>query len=331
MKNNLFGKVFTAIKTDKLSDAASSIDKLIDKNPSNPNNYIKKGDVFQKNGDGNKAVEEYHKAADFLLKQGFLKKALVVYKLITRIDPDDAKASANIEKILSELQSPKTVTDMKTTPVQDALTEMLGPELTSDGGIEEIDISAGGETYGSIDDDKPDEGISLSASEAEDLKHETDEDALEISRNDFFKPFSNEEVKEIFRMAEVRLYNSRNMVVTEGDSGDSIYVIKDGNANVVSHILGRVIQLATLSRGDVFGEVAFLTGRTRTASVIADGSLVVYELNRLLIENMIEQRPEIMDYLNDIYHIRVKETIKKVKDGNITVTGKTDTGKTDTA
>lgn len=312
MKKKLFEKIFTAMKSDRMSDAAPSIDKLIDRNPSNPNNYIKKGDIFQKDGMHKEAIEAYHKAASLLINQGFLKKALVVYKIITRIDPENEKASSGIRNIISELQSERadTFTAAPGLPEYSAGVPQSVQETLE--GIEGPGIGQAEEPF-EIERNEVSAPPVPQSGGAGDIAVGTDEGRFETSDNDFFKPFSNGEVREIFRRADIRDFNASEMVVTEGDSGDSIYVIKDGKATVISHILGKTLQLAVLTRGDVFGEVAFLTGRTRTASVIADGPLHAYELNRTLIEDMIEQRPEIMDYLNEIYHLRVKETLSKAR------------------
>ncbi|OGP65941.1 MAG: hypothetical protein A3K22_01795 [Deltaproteobacteria bacterium RBG_16_42_7] len=103
------------------------------------------------------------------------------------------------------------------------------------------------------------------------------------------------------------------MILEEGDSGDSIFFIKSGHARVVSHILGKELELATLSAGDVFGEVAFLTGRPRTASVIALDRLEVIEFKKFLLEEIFEKYPDILKKLDDFYQCRVQDTLKKVK------------------
>ncbi|MCL4475967.1 MAG: hypothetical protein M1508_07055 [Nitrospirae bacterium] len=41
--------------------------------------------------------------------------------------------------------------------------------------------------------------------------------------------------------------------------------------------------------------------------------LGVYEINKLLLEELIEKRPEILSQMNEIYVERVKDTIRKVK------------------
>jgi CRP/FNR family cyclic AMP-dependent transcriptional regulator len=78
-------------------------------------------------------------------------------------------------------------------------------------------------------------------------------------------------------------------------------------------MLGREIELAMLGEGDLFGEVAFLTGRTRTASIIAVGPLEVYEMDRMHIEQLLDRNPEIMSRLEGFYENRIRDTIKKIK------------------
>lgn len=92
-----------------------------------------------------------------------------------------------------------------------------------------------------------------------------------------------------------------------------MYVIKCGRAKVIAHLFGKALELATLETGDVFGEVAFLTGRPRTASVIAEGPLEVYELSRLELEKIIDKNPALLQKIESFYECRVQDTIKKVK------------------
>ncbi len=109
-------------------------------------------------------------------------------------------------------------------------------------------------------------------------------------------------------------FSAGQIILEEGDSGDLIFCIKSGCAKVVAHILGKEIELATLSPGDVFGEVAFLTGRPRTASVIALDKLEVIEFKKFLLEEMFERYPSTLEKLHDFYHCRVEDTLRRVKD-----------------
>ncbi|MDP1759324.1 MAG: cyclic nucleotide-binding domain-containing protein, partial [Thermodesulfovibrionales bacterium] len=137
-----------------------------------------------------------------------------------------------------------------------------------------------------------------------------EEPALRIP---FLSSLPEDEIKQITGRLKAQSFLPGQKVVEEGDFGDSIFVITSGEAKVVAHILGKEIELATLSVGDVFGEVAFLTGRPRTASVIADGELRVMEFNRLIIEEILEKYPEILKKLEDFYQSHLEDTLSKVR------------------
>ncbi|TAN42749.1 MAG: cyclic nucleotide-binding domain-containing protein [Nitrospirae bacterium] len=129
---------------------------------------------------------------------------------------------------------------------------------------------------------------------------------------ELFSGMSPEEYSSALGELSQKVYAGGTPVVEEGDSGDSMFLVRSGSARVVAHMLGREIELARLGEGDLFGEVAFLTGRPRTASVIADGALEVYEINRVDIERMIDRNPEILSRLEGFYETRVKDTIQKI-------------------
>ena len=129
----------------------------------------------------------------------------------------------------------------------------------------------------------------------------------------FLSSLPEDEIKQITERLKAQSFLPGQKVVEEGDFGDSVFVIISGKAKVVAHILGNEIELATLSVGDVFGEVAFLTGRPRTASVIADGVLRVMEFNRLILEEIFEKYPEILKKLEDFYQSHLEDTLSKVR------------------
>jgi tetratricopeptide (TPR) repeat protein len=135
----------------------------------------------------------------------------------------------------------------------------------------------------------------------------------ESINSELFSGKSEEEVQQILSQLSLILFPSNAKVIEEGDSGDSMYIIKSGRAKVIAHLFGKVLDLATLETGDIFGEVAFLTGRPRTASVIAEGPLEVYELSRVELEKIIDNNPSLLQKIEDFYECRVQDTIKKVK------------------
>ena len=78
---------------------------------------------------------------------------------------------------------------------------------------------------------------------------------------------SNDLLAELAQLGETRAWEPGATVVTEGDLADCLYLIHDGELRVfVAGDSGRVVELNTLSAGEMFGEL-MLRGELRSATV----------------------------------------------------------------
>ena len=92
----------------------------------------------------------------------------------------------------------------------------------------------------------------------------------------FFKGLDPTELDRILpRLVAVRV-PAGSAVFHEGDPGDRYYLIREGQADVL--IGGRRVR--RLGPGDGFGELALITGKPRTATVVAVGDLLLGALAR---------------------------------------------------
>lgn len=82
-------------------------------------------------------------------------------------------------------------------------------------------------------------------------------------------------------------------VIREGDASHSLFVLAAGRA-VVSR---RGTEVGRLDPGQVFGEMAFLTGSPRSATVRAEGVLKVVEVDSAALADLLRQSPELADDL----------------------------------
>ena len=90
-------------------------------------------------------------------------------------------------------------------------------------------------------------------------------------------------------------YAKGTIIITEGDFGDSVFLIGTGSVRVVlldidgkeSAILGR------LKSGDFFGEMALFEAKPRAATVIADEESTILEVKGQEFLNLMEEHPEI--------------------------------------
>jgi CRP/FNR family cyclic AMP-dependent transcriptional regulator len=91
-----------------------------------------------------------------------------------------------------------------------------------------------------------------------------------LGRVPLFADLSERDLAELAQVAVPRRYEPGQAVFREGDSGDTCFVVREGSVRVTRrHSDGRVITLAELRPGEMFGELAMFGGETRSASVEA--------------------------------------------------------------
>jgi two-component system NtrC family sensor kinase len=98
------------------------------------------------------------------------------------------------------------------------------------------------------------------------------------------------DLRQLAGLVEAVRFRAGEVIIREGDAGDSLYIVGSGKVRIVRLADGNEIPVAELGRGALFGELAVLEGRTRTASVIADTDAELLRLDRVLMKELIAQR-----------------------------------------
>jgi SulP family sulfate permease len=102
--------------------------------------------------------------------------------------------------------------------------------------------------------------------------------------NEYFDPNSLNHLLEYLSKEEVQL---GGVIFRRGESGDHLYFIAKGQVSVVTSLDNNAnVRLAAYSDGTVIGEMAVLSGSTRSAYVVASSDCVLYKLTRSDIERM---------------------------------------------
>jgi CRP-like cAMP-binding protein len=84
-----------------------------------------------------------------------------------------------------------------------------------------------------------------------------------------------------------RTFAEGQFVVREGDSGDELFVILEGEARVERS--GTVLTM--FRAGDFFGEISVFDGRPRSADVVAASPLRILAISRDLVRAALEREP----------------------------------------
>lgn len=82
------------------------------------------------------------------------------------------------------------------------------------------------------------------------------------------------------RQGEVeREYDAGSLICREGEVSQEMYVIQSGQVRIYKDAAGSTLELATLGKGDFFGEMSVLEGLPRDASAEAVGETRVLVLS----------------------------------------------------
>jgi CRP-like cAMP-binding protein len=93
----------------------------------------------------------------------------------------------------------------------------------------------------------------------------------------------------------VRDLRQGEVLVREGDTDDHLYVIVAGSLGVVKAVgTDNEITLNVMRAGDVVGELSFLDGATRFASLVALSDTHALGLSRGDLEAMLERDPQLV-------------------------------------
>lgn len=90
----------------------------------------------------------------------------------------------------------------------------------------------------------------------------------------------------------------------EGDPGNALFLIVEGDADIYK---GNQL-MAQLGSGEMFGEMALLTGEERSATVIARTPMELYQLDKADFDAMLSHAPQMASGLSRILARRLRET-----------------------
>lgn len=99
----------------------------------------------------------------------------------------------------------------------------------------------------------------------------------------------------------------------EGERGGAIYLVKEGSLEVKATIDGEVLTLATLTRHQFFGEVSFLTGVPRTATVHALEPTELLKIEEGELREILRHHPYLKEVLSRYHLDRVTATAESLK------------------
>ena len=108
------------------------------------------------------------------------------------------------------------------------------------------------------------------------------------------------------------LYQDSDVIVTQGEEGDTLYVIQSGKVEVIHGKDGREVRLAELSEGDFFGEMAVFEKDVRSSTVRSIGQSRILTIDKKTLMSRIQNDPSLAFRILQRLSSRIREIDKKI-------------------
>lgn len=259
----------------RVQEAASAYESIKTYGDKDPRIYLRLGDILRKIGDTEAALLNYKSAAESFARLGFTIKSVAVCKMMLTIDPSLDEIQQKITKLCA---GKKESAAEKPLPRPEPETQPETQPETAQA------------------DSRPEEGPLVELSP--------------LPRTPLFSDFTEDEFLEVVKKARSRELAPSEYLFHEGDRGDSIYFVAEGEVEVVGRAAdGRETIVSTLREGNVFGEFGFFSNAKRSGGVRASGKASVLELTKQDLDEIISRHKRVESVLFDFYKERVVDRL----------------------
>jgi CRP/FNR family transcriptional regulator/CRP/FNR family cyclic AMP-dependent transcriptional regulator len=140
---------------------------------------------------------------------------------------------------------------------------------------------------------------------------------FDLRQVDWLRGLNDDELRLLVPTVAVRQFGAGEMLIREGEQGDSMFIVRSGKAEVFARTAdGQTRHLRTYNRGDFTGEMALMTGEPRTASVRAITDVEVIEMDREGFARLFKEHPDAAAGIGDIITERNRERLEKLASGD---------------
>ena len=119
-----------------------------------------------------------------------------------------------------------------------------------------------------------------------------EKDIALLMETELFRDLTPEEIRNVLKIARHVEFEAEDIIMSEGDFGDTLYVILEGTVEVVKSLTmieldddrgiekNKVFTRLNASQHAVFGEIALLEDMKRTATIKAVTDCIFYEIKK---------------------------------------------------
>jgi CRP-like cAMP-binding protein len=105
--------------------------------------------------------------------------------------------------------------------------------------------------------------------------------------------FSDPQLERFVQFMEVQAVRQWQTVVKQGDHGDAMYMVLEGELRVRLMISGKETTLVTLNAGEFFGEISLFDQGPRSADVVANKDSFLLKIASDAFQRLLHEAPEL--------------------------------------
>ena len=114
-----------------------------------------------------------------------------------------------------------------------------------------------------------------------------------LRRIKVFARLNDEQIKRFVSFMELQKVRPWTEIIKQGDPGDAMYLILEGEVRVRMMIAAKESVLVTLSPGEFFGEVALFDHGPRSADVVANEESVLLKISAAAFHKLIGEESDL--------------------------------------
>lgn len=128
--------------------------------------------------------------------------------------------------------------------------------------------------------------------------------AASIEQTEVFRPLSAEEKQTLLEGIRVEVFGRGETILRAGEPGDSMFILREGTVSVRRSAATGGKEVAQLGPGEMFGEMALLTGEPRGATVVAESDVTLLEIPKSSLQPILKRNPDLAKAISDIVEQR---------------------------
>ena len=139
------------------------------------------------------------------------------------------------------------------------------------------------------------------------LQYSPDGEHVDVAKERMAKIHPYAKVVHLEKRADqfTRTYPQNTMIFSEVEPGSELYILQRGRVKISKIVDNNEVLLAVLKPGDIFGEMAILENRPRSASAIAYDDVTLLAVNKANFSKMIKEQPQLITRLTQLLSERI--------------------------